>query len=125
MVSNNQAACEPTKQMHVVILHWQLPEEWVEPLHEWVCLCTFSGGPCLCGLEVLMLQVMTTGQLNTILMLCKIADPLVGWHMGTVQVGMVQPTPVPMEFTPAVGFTCTCTMNLQVLGNTMDICKPT
>ena len=38
----------------------------------------------------------------------------IGWHTGTVQVGMVQPTPVPMKPAPVAGFTCTHTTNPQV-----------
>lgn len=36
MVSKNLAAYEPPKQTRSVILHWRLPEEWAEVLHEWV-----------------------------------------------------------------------------------------
>jgi len=36
MVSKNLAAYEPAKQTRAVILHWRLPEEWAEVLHEWV-----------------------------------------------------------------------------------------
>ena len=44
--------------------------------------------------------------------------------MGTVWVGEVQPTPVPMKSTPAAGFTHTHTMNPRVLSNTVGTCKP-
>src|SRR5882762_7809582 len=47
-----------------------------------------------------------------------------GWHTGMVLVGEVQPTPIPMKPIPAAGFTCTHTMNLQVLGNTVGTHKP-
>lgn len=36
MVSKNLAAYEPQKQTRSVLLHWRLPEEWAEVLHEWV-----------------------------------------------------------------------------------------
>ncbi|KAF8573755.1 ESCRT-II complex vps25 subunit, partial [Ramaria rubella] len=54
MVSQNLAAYEPPKQTRSVILHWRLPEEWAEVLHEWVT---------------------STGQLNTIMTFFEIASP--------------------------------------------------
>ncbi|KAH9926995.1 ESCRT-II complex, vps25 subunit, partial [Fomitopsis serialis] len=35
MVSKNLAIYEPPKQTRTVLLHWRLPEEWAEVLHEW------------------------------------------------------------------------------------------
>ena len=37
MVAKNLAVYEPSKQALTVLLHWRLPEEWAEVLHEWVC----------------------------------------------------------------------------------------
>jgi len=36
MVAKNLAVYEPAKQTRSVLLHWRLPEEWAEVLHEWV-----------------------------------------------------------------------------------------
>ena len=36
MVAKNLAVYEPPKQTRTVLLHWRLPEEWAEVLHEWV-----------------------------------------------------------------------------------------
>ena len=38
MVAKNLAVYEPAKQTRSVLLHWRLPEEWAELLHEWVCI---------------------------------------------------------------------------------------
>ncbi|KAF8519683.1 ESCRT-II complex vps25 subunit [Gautieria morchelliformis] len=54
MVSQNMAVYEPPKQARAVILHWRLPEEWAEVLHEWVT---------------------STGQLNTIMTFFEITSP--------------------------------------------------
>src|SRR5882762_6970349 len=48
----------------------------------------------------------------------------VGWHMGTAQVGEVQPAPVPAKPIPAACFTHTHTTNPRVLGNTAGTRKP-
>lgn len=40
MVSKNLAVYEPPKQTRTALLHWRLPEEWAEVLHEWVRLAT-------------------------------------------------------------------------------------
>src|SRR5882762_8445424 len=48
----------------------------------------------------------------------------IGWHTGMARVGKVQPAPVPAKPAPAVCFTCTCTTNLWVLGNTAGTHKP-
>jgi ESCRT-II complex subunit VPS25 len=37
MVGRNAAAYEPAKQTRVVLVYWQLPEEWAEVLYDWVC----------------------------------------------------------------------------------------
>ncbi|EIM90833.1 ESCRT-II complex vps25 subunit [Stereum hirsutum FP-91666 SS1] len=54
MVTKNLAAYEPPKQTRSVILHWRLPEEWAEVLHEWAS---------------------ASGHLNTILTFYEITDP--------------------------------------------------
>ncbi|THU88070.1 ESCRT-II complex, vps25 subunit [Dendrothele bispora CBS 962.96] len=54
MVKKNLAAYEPPKQTRAVLLHWRLPEEWAEALHEWAT---------------------STGQLNSILTFYDITDP--------------------------------------------------
>jgi ESCRT-II complex subunit VPS25 len=41
MVGNNLAVYEPAEQTRAVILHWRLPEEWAEALHEWVRVLAF------------------------------------------------------------------------------------
>jgi len=56
MASKNLAVYEPAKQTRAVLLYWRLPEEWAEVLHEWAT---------------------STGQLNTILTLYEISNPLV------------------------------------------------
>jgi len=52
--------------------------------------------------------------------------PPLGWHMGMdcmVQVGKVQPRPIPLKPAPIVGFICTCTAHPQVLSNTVGTHK--
>jgi hypothetical protein len=40
LVKRKQAAYDPPKQTRSVLLHWRLPEEWADALHEWVRTCT-------------------------------------------------------------------------------------
>ena len=47
-----------------------------------------------------------------------------GWHMGTVQVGKVQPGPVPMKPIPVWVQVQTCTAHPQVSSNTVGTHKP-
>ncbi|KAI9450082.1 ESCRT-II complex vps25 subunit [Russula earlei] len=54
MVGKSLAAYEPAGQTRAALLHWRLPEEWAEVLHEWAT---------------------KTGQLNTILTFYEISDP--------------------------------------------------
>ncbi|KAI0031144.1 ESCRT-II complex vps25 subunit [Vararia minispora EC-137] len=54
MVAKGLAAYEPPRQSRTVLLHWRLPEEWAEVLHDWA---------------------VGTGQLNTILTFFEIAEP--------------------------------------------------
>lgn len=54
MVSKNLAIYEPPRQTRTVLLHWRLPEEWAEVLHEWAS---------------------STAQLNTILTFYEIIEP--------------------------------------------------
>ncbi|TFY61503.1 hypothetical protein EVJ58_g4475 [Rhodofomes roseus] len=54
MVSKNLAVYEPPRQTRTVLLHWRLPEEWAEVLHEWAS---------------------STAQLNTILTFYEIIEP--------------------------------------------------
>ncbi|ETW78683.1 hypothetical protein HETIRDRAFT_419923 [Heterobasidion irregulare TC 32-1] len=54
MVSKDLASSDPPKQSRSVILHWRLPEEWADVLHEWAT---------------------STGQLNTIMTFYEITEP--------------------------------------------------
>ncbi|KIY71222.1 winged helix DNA-binding domain-containing protein [Cylindrobasidium torrendii FP15055 ss-10] len=54
MVTRNLAVYEPAKQTRTVLLHWRLPQEWADTLHQWAT---------------------DTGHLNTILTFYEITDP--------------------------------------------------
>ena len=42
MVSKDLASSDPPKQSRSVILHWRVPEEWADVLHEWVSRISLS-----------------------------------------------------------------------------------
>jgi len=56
-----------------MLLHWRLPEEWAEVLYDWVRTLSSLSYMRLCRPYVS--QVVSTGQLNTILTFYDITDP--------------------------------------------------
>ncbi|KZS94334.1 ESCRT-II complex vps25 subunit [Sistotremastrum niveocremeum HHB9708] len=69
MVEQGQAIWDPPKQNRVVLLHWRLPEEWAEVLHEWAT---------------------STGQLNTILTFYEITDPPIDSAMSGIPTSLLR-----------------------------------
>ncbi|KAA1470195.1 ESCRT-II complex vps25 subunit [Dentipellis sp. KUC8613] len=69
MVSKNLASYEPAKQTRSVLLHWRLPEEWAEVLHEWAT---------------------STGQLNTILTFYEIMEPAIPSPLSGIPVPLLR-----------------------------------
>ncbi|KIM22818.1 hypothetical protein M408DRAFT_18069 [Serendipita vermifera MAFF 305830] len=69
LVSRNQAAYEPPKQLSSVILYWRKPEEWAEVLHSWA---------------------VATGQLNTIMTFYEIQNPAIESDLTDIPSGLLR-----------------------------------
>lgn len=73
MAARNLGAYDPPRQTQSMLLHWRLPEEWAEVLYDWVR--TLSSLSYMRFCRPYNSQVVSTGQLNTILTFYDITDP--------------------------------------------------
>ena len=87
LVSRNQAAYEPPKQVSSVILYWRKPEEWAEVLHSWVISLCHSV-PILSLNSIY--QAVATGQLNTILTFYEIQNPSLESDLNGIPTGLLR-----------------------------------
>jgi ESCRT-II complex subunit VPS25 len=86
LVSRNQAAYEPPKQVSSVILYWRKPEEWAEVLHSWVISLCHSISYSLIKCP----QAVATGQLNTILTFYEIQNPSLESDLNGIPTGLLR-----------------------------------
>lgn len=87
LVSRNQAAYEPPKQVSSVVLYWRKPEEWAELLHSWVIALCHQPSRIH---SLNFYQAVATGQLNTILTFYEIQNPSLESDLSGIPTGLLR-----------------------------------
>ena len=89
MVEKNVAIYEPLKQTSSILVYWRLPEEWAEILYDWV-RPAFLFMSRRCTFPIYITQVISTGQLNTILTFLDITDPPVESPLRNIPISLLR-----------------------------------